>query len=454
MVANDWWKYGLFGLLIGWMLGGNALAQPTRYFATATVYPKEVFPGQPAKVTIRVSTNRWFTDPLQIGNLQVENAFLVKFDRPLSTDIQKDGSTWPTLVFYYLLYPYTTGTVTFPELNITAFIPPEGDYKGRAYQIKTRPQEISVKDYPEGANPRTWLVASNVSVSEKWDQPLKDLKVGDVRKRTITIRGYGTLSSLIPPTVPPSYSGMSIYPDKPKLSDRQTSNNVNGVRIESYTYLLEQAGRYVLPEIEIAYWHPTRNTMITRSIPADTMDVAENDDLAMLQTLRDSLRQIHQEEELAENPPFSFMGMNLTQLLGWGLVLLVVGLVLGNWTLNLWKMWKARQAAYQDSEEAWFDRFRRSLKKGSARDTQNALYSWWDRIRGHAHEPVIADLAAATQTPQAEQEEAALAAYLDGNGAQPWSPKLLGQAVSQARKRWKNRRKRLGPDLEQWNFSE
>ena len=70
------------------------------------------------------------TAPLQFSNLQIDNAFIIPFTRTLSSMTYINNKGYATLTFYYLVFPYETGDILIPPLEITATTPPEGDYKG------------------------------------------------------------------------------------------------------------------------------------------------------------------------------------------------------------------------------------------------------------------------------------------------------------------------------------
>jgi len=58
------------------------------------------------------------------------------------------------------------------------------------------------------------------------------------------------------------------------LTDDVNRGRYTGTRVETATYILEQPGDYVLPEIAINWWNPEAGAMLTEVLPAIELTVA------------------------------------------------------------------------------------------------------------------------------------------------------------------------------------
>ncbi|MGR5488621.1 BatD family protein, partial [Vibrio alfacsensis] len=73
---------------------------------------------------------------------------------------------------------------------------------------------------------KPWFVASNVKVSEYWQQSSEKLEAGDSLTRKVTITADDTLSILLPPLdSEQSIVGTKSYPKPSVLTDSQTRGN-------------------------------------------------------------------------------------------------------------------------------------------------------------------------------------------------------------------------------------
>jgi hypothetical protein len=363
-------------LLLTNLLVSPASAQNIDAFARVSVSPREGVVRQPYKVTIHVYSSTWFAKPLQFANLQVENAFIIPFARTLSSIDYINNKKYATLSFYYLVFPYETGDMIIPELEINTSIPPEGGYQGEPVTIKTKQQKIRVGAVPSSKDQPVWMVAKNVSLNENWSKDLQNLKVGDVVERRITISAEGTLPSLISPLEIKEPENVSVYPAQPELQDKRNDKDANGVRTESYSYLLEKEGEVLIPEQVVTWWNPVTKKVYQRKLAEHRLSVAANSDLTMMESLKDSLLALNSPpvDEESQNP---FPWMKL--LLGLPLILILYFII--KLLRRLIQKITNKKQAYRESEAWYYKQAELALKNQDVRTFINALYQWFDRAR-------------------------------------------------------------------------
>ncbi len=362
-----------------------ANAQSTNAFARVSISPREGVVRQPYKVTIRVYSSTWFASPLQFTNLQIENAFIIPFTRTVSGIDYINNKKYASLTFYYLVFPYNTGKLEIPELVINASIPPEGEYKGQPVTIRTKAQTVKVYPIPVDKNEPIELVASNVTIQENWSRPLTDLKVGDVLERTITIRANNTLPSLIPPMELSRPGHVSIYADAPDLQDKRTSNGVNGVRVEKYSYLFEEEGEVLIPEEEVVWWNPTSKKPYRRALNEQTLQIAANPDLALLKSLKDSLQALAAPQTMeVENKKVPWIKLGILLVAAVLILYLLFRL-----TRKFVQRYKQKNAAYKQSEAYEFKQLQATLDRGNSAEVLRALYRWFDKARNFSQPAAI-----------------------------------------------------------------
>ena len=362
--------------LIG-ILSAEAVAQEFDAFARVSVSPREGVVRQPYRVTISVYTSTWYTKGLQFTNFQIENAFIIPFTRTLSSVNYINRKQYSTLSFYYLVFPYETGTLEIPALEIIATTPPEGDSKAQEITLRTQLQKIQVDAIPSSKDQEIWMVAKNVSFSENWDKPLDKLKVGDVVERKIILKANGTLPSFIEPLDIETPSGVSLYPSQPELNDSRTDEDVNGSRTEHYSYLFEQEGSIIIPEEVIIWWNPITRKVYQRIIPDRTLNIGPNPDLDLLVSLKDSLDALNAPNlPLEEKAPFPWKRYSLIGLLallaGYILIRLLMGLI-----RSIYKLRKN----YLQSEAHDFKQILHAVQNENTNDIIRLIYIWFDKAR-------------------------------------------------------------------------
>ncbi len=305
---------------------------------------KSVYVQQPFRVNITVYTKTWFTAPIEFGNLQIPNAFIVPFDKTQPGMFTVGGKLYPGIQFYYIVFPYKVGHFNIPALEITAQSPPEGSASSQKVLIHTPVQSFTVKDIPENFQNEAWLVAKDVIVSEKWNTDFEHLKVGDVLERTIMIDAKGTLPQFIPEiTNQLEVKFASIYPKDAVLNNEKEDGDVSGKRTQTVTYLLEKAGSFTLPEIRLSFWNPYTSKMQERVLKAKTIQIAENPDLGILTTLRDSLQAATPSAKEQTKKTFLIFGIAWYKIVGFAIPCLILLYAVLRFAVRLYRKIRAKR---------------------------------------------------------------------------------------------------------------
>lgn len=350
-------------------------------FARVSLDRRSVYVQQPFKVTITVLTATWYTQPLDFDNIQIPNAFVLPFDQTQPGMFDVRGKQYAGLTFYFIVFPYKEGSFVIPSLNIVATTPPEGSSESRKITIHTEAQHFTVKPIPEGMKQDSWFVAKDVSIHERWNKGLNNLKVGDIIERTVTIDARGTLPQFIPPLPKDSLSFASIYPQDQELEDRRNEHDANGRAVQKTTFLLEKEGTFTIPPVTVSWWNPLTRKPYKRSAPAAHITVHANNNLGILTTLRDSLSQEAkpQTADVAKSD-----SKKLIMGLPWYWFVLacagaiVVLYILFHFVRYVFSTVKRKHEHYRMSEPYWFRKFMHATDSPKA--FYEKLYAWWDRF--------------------------------------------------------------------------
>jgi hypothetical protein len=298
------------------LFAGHALLAQGHLFSRISADAGSVYIGQPVEVSVSVHTSTWFTKGVNPGNIKVNDAFTIYFRSVNSTE-RINGKTYAGVKMIFHVFPYKNKDITFPSLEIDVESPKEGTSKGVAGVIKTKPLSIEVKPVPPGFPRDTWMVSPDVSVSENWIGNIRQVKVGDVLERNITIDAQWLVAELIPPIFWDTIPGVSIYPSRALVNNNKTKTSISASRTDGVKYLFEKEGKVEIPEQVVAWWNPKLNRLQKRTLKSIEIEVLPNPDLGMLESIKDSLQTAMDSklEESEEESAFLLFGFTLKQLL-------------------------------------------------------------------------------------------------------------------------------------------
>ncbi len=375
-------QINIVGIVLILLLLFTAKTVNAQVYANVELSKRSVYVQQPFRVNITVYTKTWFTAPLEFANLQIPNAFIIPFDKTQPGMFTMGGKQYPGVQFYYIVFPYKPGEFTIPSLEIMAQSPPEGSSTARKVTIHTQEQRYTVRDVPENLKDKgEWFVAKSVSLKEIWSPALKNLKIGDVVKRTIIINAQGTLPQFIPDlSEREGVAWASTYPQTPVLLDTRGGGDVNGRSTQTITYLLEKQGTFTVPAVTLSYWNPYTGKIHTESTKAENIAVADNPNLGILTSLKDSLSTTVAigKDVVQSKAPFLILGMRWYVFGGIAIAFVLLFLFFYKRAKRLYLKLKNRRERYKQSEAYLFRRFMRSDVQ--PKQFLSALYSWWDSI--------------------------------------------------------------------------
>ncbi|NOH28393.1 BatD family protein [Vibrio mediterranei] len=205
---------------------------------------------------IEVSTPRWFTGGTRISAFGMPD-LIVKQRNQLATNYteRKNGQTWSRQRWEITLYPQQSGEYRLPKVPVRVQVSaPDGtNVQGTLY---TKPMSLFTQLPDASFTPnKPWFVASNVKVSEHWQQSSEKLEAGDSLTRKVTITADDTLSILLPPLdSEQSIVGTKSYPKPSVLTDSQTRGNYQSTRTDETVYILTTGGEVTFPKQTIRWW--------------------------------------------------------------------------------------------------------------------------------------------------------------------------------------------------------
>ena len=92
------------------------------------------------------------------------------------------------------------------------------------------------------------------------------------------IQAAETPAMLLPPVTFPAVDGLRVYPAQPALEDKTEGRTdaLTATRTDTATYILQRAGGYLLPAIDVRWWNAGEGRVETAHVDAVTMQVAPN----------------------------------------------------------------------------------------------------------------------------------------------------------------------------------
>ncbi len=424
-------RFVAYGLAFAGFAARLALAQPAPPEPTVTVTldPPRVMVGQKTTLAVTVLAPNYMPAPPVIPDFQVLNAVT----RPVGAVNQtetKDGVTFAGVRYEFAIYPQEPGSYVLANQQVTvtyAADPPNTRKVDIALPRQTF--EAFIPGAAQDLEP--FVAAESIAAEQKVERSSQDLKVGDSIKRIVTVKAKGTPAMLLPPAAFARIDGTALYPGQPSVQDNvdRRTGALSATRVDEGTYMLERAGDYTLPPIELAWWNVRDGRIERTRVDAVTLHVADN-----------PAQHIGGQGE-GTATAWDWRRPTLWILDHWLLtaaVLLTLGAV--SWfapaiARGLRQRMEARQSAYLASEAWSFAQFRAAIHR---RDPEKAYFALLDWLARLSPAGTIESLQQSAQDPLLDKEITSIETNLFGPqdaAGVAWSPRRLLKRVTIARRR-------------------
>lgn len=353
---------------------GSAKLAPV--YIDASLDQDSVYVQAQAVLTLRIYHSVSMYDDSTLTPLQMQDARVEQLGEPRTYEKRIGGVRHGVIELQYAIYPQRSGELVIPGQTFSATLVdrsrnddflPFGPRAGKVSRVKSPDIPLRVKakpaDYPADA---PWLPARALGLAETWNPQPEQSQVGDSLTRRLILKVDGLSSAQLPPLPATQVEGLRRYPDQPQLSDQKSESGVVGTREEREALVPSRSGDIALPALEVVWWNTQSDSLERTTLPARTLQVAENP-------------QLQGEDSPTANLPVA-QPQEVPELWPWQLACALLGLstLLG---FALW--WRARrQPAIQraaqvgPSPRTLLDDLKRACQAGDAQATRYALDAW------------------------------------------------------------------------------
>ncbi|MHC2333588.1 BatD family protein [Bradyrhizobium sp. USDA 4454] len=396
-----------------------------------TLDPPRVVVGQAAMLRIEVLAPNYMTAPPELPDFQVRNAVTRQL-RSANESEERDGLTYAGVRFEFAIHPQEPGSYAIPGQTITVKYAAEPPATRQATLALPR---IAFQAFiPDAASDlQPFLAARSLSITQTVTRSSDRLKAGDAVTRTVTIEAEGIPAMLLPPLTFAALEGLKLYPAQPSLQDKTEGRPeiLSSARVDSGVYMLEKAGDYVLPPVDLRWWNTGSQRIDVAHLDAVTLHVEANQAVGGASPdgtfgARESWRTLR--NAIADHWQATALVLLALAGLGWLMPPTVRAIV---------AIHRRHREAYLQSEAFAFGALRRAARKDDAKSVYFALLDWLQRFEPVAPRHTIEAFRAAAHDAALDDEIGAVerALFSASPGAAGWSPGQLLRRVAGARRR-------------------
>ncbi|MFT5904595.1 MAG: hypothetical protein ACI9E1_000180 [Cryomorphaceae bacterium] len=355
-------KASVFLFALSLLINTYSLATERLYSYTDAVTKESSWVGQQVKFSVVLAVSESPQGSPRFSFPDVAGGLLLQASGgPVFGKEKKDDSEYKTWRYDFAFYPQRAGIHTIPPIEIRVSLP-SGEDTWQQLTTSTTAFKLN-SQWPKGAEGLATLISTKrFEASEKWQSVNDNPRVGDAITLTISRNADDILGLAFPPLVLAEIEAMGIYPEPPKVSDKEYRGDLTGTRIEKIVYTFNREGTVTIPGHVIPWFDLGDQKMKYVRFAARTFNVAPNPALL--------------NKDSVDHPPKSD-----TSPLGRGLAIIIGALVIASliyyYLLPAIARWRKQT---ENSEPAIFQELLSACRDENPSAVSNGLRKWLNRL--------------------------------------------------------------------------
>lgn len=255
-------------------------------FITTDISAKEVYVQQQLTLTVKLH----FAAELKRGSLTeptLNGANILQIGKDKEEDTIINGRRYRVIERTYAISPQESGNFTLKSPVFSGEImQPSTRRNGFLSFAETKPVSVIGDDIPLTILPiptqyqGAWLPSELLTIHQEWQPSANSFVVGEPITRIITLTAAGLSEEQLPEILMTVPKGLKVYPDQAELHTGMNNNRLVSQKVRNFAIVANKPGTYELPAITIPWWNTVTNKYQEATLPAQTITVAVNPDLA------------------------------------------------------------------------------------------------------------------------------------------------------------------------------
>ncbi len=346
---NKWLAF----LLLYLVPAHSALAEDTELKASIEISAQQEttnWAGQQLTLNLDLKTTGFSFADVYFNLPEVRGAFLMQIDTTTVKSTENiDGQAWQIISYPLALYPQAAGLLEIPPISVRFNTSAGFGKEEKSFSFETPVLQLEITSPPGIKAGELVITTSSFSLDYQW-QPEADItRTGDALTLSITRRAADISAMLFPPLPVFQTDGLAAYPQAPVVLDKSNRGDLVGERTDKIIWLVEEAGKYQIPDISFQWWDPTSQELKQQIVTGRKVNIAV--------------------------PVTASSSNKLPQQSG-----LMVGIIIALLALLLWlfryKIHLFINRKQQNTEKQAFKHLQKTSKLNSAKQTHAALYNW------------------------------------------------------------------------------
>jgi hypothetical protein len=265
----------LCGLFL-FVAASSCFGQDGAKVRTTLLVKEKVWIGERVTLVIELLSPGYFAGSPTFDLPRVQGVLILQpDDRPVLGSEVFEKKSFTVQRHEFAVFPELAGRITIPPFMVR-FTTRQGVAEPVEHSLPTDAASFEANVPPGAEGLATLISAHDLKATETWLPVPGAAKAGDAFTRTITFSSSDVPSMAFPPFPATEIPGLGVYPKAPKLFDDSQRGVTRGQRQDTFTYVCQRPGHFVVPAARFTWWDLDHHQLRNVDFPARAFEVAAN----------------------------------------------------------------------------------------------------------------------------------------------------------------------------------
>ncbi|MBR9865502.1 MAG: protein BatD [Oceanospirillales bacterium] len=224
---------------------------------------------------IDITTPTWFGAGPRIGKIIVPNLLAMKNHQTLfNYSSQKAGQTWSHQQIEIPMFASRSGEYFIPSTPVYVQVSLPSGNRVNTTLMTPAFHFSAMSPSPHITSQSVWIAAPDVRLQQAWQFSNEPLQTGDSLIRTVQLEAEDSLSVLLPNLTDRTLNdSFQTYISPSQFNDTNQRGTRTASRSEKTTYIVQQGGKTVIPDLRILWWDTDDHILKELTLAGRTLEV-------------------------------------------------------------------------------------------------------------------------------------------------------------------------------------
>ena len=243
------------------------------------------------RLTLRLRGKHAY-EALTVTLPEIADAEIITIQRPRTRFLDSYVGSGHIYEASYAIIPQRSGVLEIPPIRAVGRVTADNG-EDLHFDLADGGYRVPVDPAVDGFSGASWFVADGIEISQTWSPDPQDIRTGDVLRREVYIKAFGTTGDRMPVLATPRASGATLLDSARKTETETTPGGTIGHLRQSWDIHISREVAEIAP-VRLVYWNARTHAEEIAWLPVSRIEPLPADAPAIAARIMEEARAEHE----------------------------------------------------------------------------------------------------------------------------------------------------------------